>query len=861
MGGPVSYGVPTSQSPQRIGPPLNSKVTVKNEPLTAHVPHPEHAHSPNLNGIVTSGATAKSYPVRDVTSEPHMNAHGTETRTDSSPSGLLKDPTLNRDHSQSFPKGADQRKDATQKEKAQQPDQPIRKPRKPYTMKKSREVWTPEEHNRFLQALQLYDRDWKKIETYIGTKTVLQIRSHAQKYFGKVTKYKTGEYIPPPRPKKRATLPYPRSRTSGQSKSSSGNGSASDKPSAEENGTHRSKDQMDPSASKSRISATQRPPDAKQGSPTLSGRPNGKTNGIAIDSSEKPAELSATKPSHMNAVDVSERRSDSVPYAGKYSPSSHDRANVKREEFANYENHAQASSVQRWHPSPLPEEPRREQLVQVANLTCASTPDSKPVGVNGYRSERYSAPMQTSSYKEDVGQVERQYDREHQRGTRQPATGSGNNFAPRQADLLSSNQTCSTQSVGHDSTNERPLRKKMAMPNNSLLVLSNCVDLMSRDTLPERQPAAGWATAAAARRAHRAKVIRARKPPLPQGSTATQSEDPEKRGSESPRRDSLNPNMAEGQRHIDNGEGVAKNPPPLTGGQSPQVASPAEYGSAQTPPDPQRSSAGSGTGSDDAIAGFSSSDRPSVGESAAGSGTGGSLNTSEAGDPEEDPKSSNDGSGYDDGNRGSPPTRDSSPTEPNSSGSRETSPNEFPLPRSRNETGPGQLSSASQKLPGDNRMSVDSFNSAPHVEKNRVECKTNKPDASLNRKPHENGRFPGRLLNEEKLVPGGDDNKLRTIATPEHTEVGEKKRPPLDRLPSINQADAHERTVQEPSLGSRKRMRPSTEYGVRSRTDGCVGEHDKDSDAKRSRVMHSVKETKYTTEPPYRRQDFAERNR
>ncbi|KAF5469281.1 hypothetical protein F2P56_013365 [Juglans regia] len=92
------------------------------------------------------------------------------------------------------------------------------KVRKPYTIVKQREKWTEEEHQKFIEALRLYGRGWRQIEAHVGSKTAVQIRSHAQKFFSKVVRASSSSIensiepveIPPPRPKKKPSHPYPR---------------------------------------------------------------------------------------------------------------------------------------------------------------------------------------------------------------------------------------------------------------------------------------------------------------------------------------------------------------------------------------------------------------------------------------------------------------------------------------------------------------------------------------------------------------------------------------------------------------------------------------------------------------------------
>jgi SHAQKYF class myb-like DNA-binding protein len=50
--------------------------------------------------------------------------------------------------------------------------------------------WTYGEHCLFLKGLEQHGKGWKKIASLIRTRTVVQIRTHAQKYFQKLAKAK-----------------------------------------------------------------------------------------------------------------------------------------------------------------------------------------------------------------------------------------------------------------------------------------------------------------------------------------------------------------------------------------------------------------------------------------------------------------------------------------------------------------------------------------------------------------------------------------------------------------------------------------------------------------------------------------------
>ena len=50
--------------------------------------------------------------------------------------------------------------------------------------------WDPEEHKRFIEAINKFGNEWKEVQKYVGTRSSNQVRSHAQKFFLKLKTFK-----------------------------------------------------------------------------------------------------------------------------------------------------------------------------------------------------------------------------------------------------------------------------------------------------------------------------------------------------------------------------------------------------------------------------------------------------------------------------------------------------------------------------------------------------------------------------------------------------------------------------------------------------------------------------------------------
>lgn len=84
--------------------------------------------------------------------------------------------------------------------------------------------WTEEEHQRFLTAYKMYGKDWKLIQKCVGTRSAVQARSHAQKYFRRLNRLKNIEAL---KTQERTPLSFP---VKNSAKTKKGKGKNTDKP-------------------------------------------------------------------------------------------------------------------------------------------------------------------------------------------------------------------------------------------------------------------------------------------------------------------------------------------------------------------------------------------------------------------------------------------------------------------------------------------------------------------------------------------------------------------------------------------------------------------------------------------------------
>eukprot|EP00826_Nyctotherus_ovalis_P063348 TRINITY_DN9284_c0_g1_i2.p1 TRINITY_DN9284_c0_g1~~TRINITY_DN9284_c0_g1_i2.p1 ORF type:complete len:253 (-),score=53.40 TRINITY_DN9284_c0_g1_i2:229-987(-) len=79
--------------------------------------------------------------------------------------------------------------------------------------------WTREEHTRFMDAYANYGKNWKKIQEYVATRTITQVRSHAQKCLSgsSTTRRHSKDAASPETPEASQKIPLPKTRKRTQS--------------------------------------------------------------------------------------------------------------------------------------------------------------------------------------------------------------------------------------------------------------------------------------------------------------------------------------------------------------------------------------------------------------------------------------------------------------------------------------------------------------------------------------------------------------------------------------------------------------------------------------------------------------------
>lgn len=548
-----------------------------------------------------------------------------------------------------------------------QNDQLMRKPRKPYTITKSREVWTKEEHARFLTALQMYDRDWKKIEVFIGTKTVLQIRSHAQKHFGKVAKYKTGEYIPPPRPKKRASLPYPRSQSNPPTNA----------------------------LSTSLVISSDMAIDSPDSMEVASGSGSGTSDSGAGSDSGLAQKSQNTTPDSDN-IDIGEsQKNDPKEYMNYSKTNSVFKLQTQISTIVGEDRGAIYAGDEEGLPSHDTNDFGRQ------NQDGNAKQEHLQGSVSGNNCNNHKYDDRETTRQENVCQG----DLHSQKDTTQalsndkqlPARRRSSTTIEDEKGPLLKRQTIRRSTISLSKTNTSELEKELEGinqsidstvygMNNSLLVLSNCVDLLSQkkssEVVQKRRPRGG---------ADQRKFGKALLSPnissvgKDLGDTGYKKCEVEVTISLESTKKESNANSVLIENNLD-----SPTVPHVTHFQDScrdrergrSLPSEREnIGTDEVQADPQRNSDGSGSISDDGMAGLTCSDRPSVSDNGAnssyeGSGSGRSVDICDSGDIEEEPKSSNDGSGDDVCHQCPLSSIISSPIDPKSSVSRENSPND-----------------------------------------------------------------------------------------------------------------------------------------------------------------------------------------